>query len=150
MVVRENKMLRLNSVPAAQAAAAFVLVVGVICWWLGSPGTTLAQEEAAAETLARETPLYEEEPYDRITLLKQYKNRVLKVEPLKLRGHRLPKYINPRSRLEVHLWDNPEKLYELRWSSIEKVELFEQMVLAKACRFVTSIRFAAFASSFRI
>jgi len=117
-------------------ALVLMLAAGMVCGWLGTSATALAQETTEAESYSDETPLYEEDPYDRITLTKQYKERLLKVEPLKLPGRRLPRYPRPSFRLEVRLWDTPEKPYELRWSSIEKVELFEQIVLAKAVELV--------------
>lgn len=93
-----------------------------------------AQEEpAAAENAPQQTgPLYEQEPYDIITLTPANKSQVLKVEPLDLPNRRLP--ANPRrtDKLKVRLWEDPETLYEIRWSAIEKIELFEDMILKKA------------------
>ena len=47
-------------------------------------------------------------------------------------NRRLPE--NPKSsrKLKVRLWEDPETLYELRWGAIEKIDLFEQLILKKA------------------
>lgn len=91
-----------------------------------------AAAKAAAEAPMREVPLYEEDPYDLITLKNHEGEPPLKVEPLDLPDRRIPSYLRPNYTLKVVLWDEPEKKYELRWSSVERIDLFEQLVLAKA------------------
>jgi len=86
-------------------------------------------------------PLFEQEPFDRITLDKKNNSEVLKVLPLKLPGRRLPEKPRPGSKLIVRLWDQPEKSYEVQWSSIAKVELFEQLVLQKANELTQAAKF---------
>ncbi|MBN2473031.1 MAG: hypothetical protein JXB62_00385 [Pirellulales bacterium] len=85
-----------------------------------------------------QTPLFESEPYDLITLDKYNDNKVLKVEPLDLPGRRVPEKQPPRGRLEIRLVDEPESLYDVQWHMIEKIELFEELVLAEANRLVTA------------
>jgi len=79
-----------------------------------------------------ELPLFEQEPYDKITLNQANNNSVLIVEPIDLPGRRVPAKPNPSDKLRIRLVDRPEKTYEVRWHSIAKVELFEQLVLNKA------------------
>ncbi len=79
-----------------------------------------------------ETPLYEEDPYDQITLDAHNDNAVLKVKPLGLPGYRLPAKPKPQDKLVVHLLDKPDAAFEVAWRSIVKVESFEQLVLDKA------------------
>jgi ABC-type transport system substrate-binding protein len=83
--------------------------------------------------LAAQERLFEQEPFDQITLDRANESAVLKVKPLELPGgRRLPERLPRRGAIQVRLLDDPTKLYELPWQSIEKVELFEQMVLKKA------------------
>lgn len=91
---------------------------------------------AAGRLAAAEQRLLEREPFDRITLDAENKHAVLEVAPLELPGRRLPAAPNPDQKLIVRLLERPEKRYELRYGAIERVELFEQMLLAEAQRLV--------------
>ncbi|MBN1910883.1 MAG: hypothetical protein JW818_14150 [Pirellulales bacterium] len=107
-----------------------ILLIALCCWWI-PVGFACAQEAKASKKST--IPLYEQDPYDIIILTPQHKSERLTVQPLNLgASRRLPK--NPRrtARLKVRLVDEPEKEYELRWSSIQEVILFEQLVLKKA------------------
>jgi ABC-type transport system substrate-binding protein len=86
--------------------------------------------------LRADEPLLEGEPFDLITLNKANDNKVLKVKPLDLPNRQLPAKPRPRDKLVVRLLDHPETDYEIEWHSIEKVELFEQLVLGKANQLV--------------
>lgn len=126
----------------------FALAAALILVLPAGPAVALAQDAAepgadapsADETENAEEPpvdlgpLYEQEPYDLITLTAAHKNKKLKVEPLDLPNRRLPKPKDRRRsrKLKVRLWDDPEMLYELRWGAIEKIDLFEQLILKKA------------------
>ncbi len=81
-------------------------------------------------------PLYEQEPFDRVTLDAANDNAVLEVEPLDLPERRVPEKPKPGSRLQVRWLSRPGVDYEVPWQAVEKVELFEQMVLAEAERLV--------------
>jgi ABC-type transport system substrate-binding protein len=76
--------------------------------------------------------LYEQDPFDQITLDEANNNATLRVKPLDLPGRRLPAKPEPTDKLVLRLADRPEKQYEVLWGSITKVELFEDMLLAKA------------------
>lgn len=79
-------------------------------------------------------PLYELEPFDKITLNEANKGVVLKVQPLDFPKRRIPQ--DPPAKLVVRLLDQPDEAYEVQWSAIAKIELFEQMVLAEGRRLV--------------
>ena len=79
-----------------------------------------------------DAPLYEQDPFDQITLDEANGNALLKVKPLELPGRRVPANPVPTDKLVLRFVDRPEKKYEVAWGSIKKVELFEQMLLAKA------------------
>lgn len=85
--------------------------------------------------------LFEEDPFDQITLDKSNDNAVLKVKPLDLPGRRVPDPLPRRGQLQIRLLDDPRKLYEVPWQAIEKVELFEQLVLQKANSLVEAKEF---------
>jgi ABC-type transport system substrate-binding protein len=79
-----------------------------------------------------DTPLFEEEPYDVITLNSANDNRVLKIKPLYV-GENDPDERPPFSgKLNVRLLYAPEKQYELQASIIVRYETFGHLVLAKA------------------
>jgi tetratricopeptide (TPR) repeat protein len=87
----------------------------------------------ASAPVAADTPLYEEDPYDQITLDAQNRNAVLKVKPLELPTDKTRK---PQDKLQVHLLDRPDAVFELTWRSIVKIEHFEQLLLDKANQLV--------------
>ena len=92
--------------------------------------------------LAAQERLFEQDPFDQITLDGANQNAVLKVKPLALPGgRRLPERLPRRGTLQVRLLDDPAKLYEVAWQSVVKVELFEQMVLQKAVALVEAKEF---------
>jgi len=88
--------------------------------------------------LAAEEPLFEQEPYDQITLDENNDHAVLKVKPLDFPDRRVPANPRPDAKLIVRLLERPELKYELHWYSIDKVELFEQLVLKKANELVAA------------
>jgi len=79
-------------------------------------------------------PLYEEEPFDRITLNATNQNAVLDVRRLTLPDGVVPDPLPKSGNLVVELLDRPGRTYQIPWFTIVKVELFEQMVLADANR----------------
>ena len=85
-----------------------------------------------AARAAADQPLFEQSPFDQITLDENNANAVLKVKPLDLPERRLPAKPDPDSKLVIRLVDQPDKQYEVAWRSIRKVDLFEQMLLGKA------------------
>jgi ABC-type transport system substrate-binding protein/TolA-binding protein len=90
---------------------------------------------AAAPAWAAER-LFEQEPFDRITLDEQNRGTVLRVRPLDLPGRQVPAKPPPTERLPVRLVEQPDRTFEVFWGSIKKVELFEQMVLDEATALV--------------
>lgn len=80
--------------------------------------------------------LFEQEPYDLITLNKTNGGTVLKIRPLPQR--QLPEDPPSRSKLRVRLVDSPDTAYDILWSAIdrEKCRLFEELVLDEANKLV--------------
>jgi len=85
-----------------------------------------------AEPLCAAVPLYEQDPFDQVTLDENNRNAVLKVLPLDLPNRQVPEKHAPGDVLVIRLADQPEKKYEVAWESIKKVVLFEQLLLEKA------------------
>ena len=85
-------------------------------------------------------PLYEEEPYDLITLDAANDNVVLKVQPLDLPGRQLPEKLPTTGTFEVTLLDNPGERYKVKWRAVAKVDLFEQLLLNEANKLVQQRR----------
>ena len=90
---------------------------------------------------AQEEELFDEEPYDQLTLDAANDNVVLKVKPLDLPDRLVPQPFPRRGALQARLLDDPRKLYEVPWLAIDKIELFEQLVLKKAESLVKAGKF---------
>ncbi len=110
-----------------QSGPVLAALAAVVCagWFLCSPARA-------------QTRLFEQEPYDLITLDRANGGKVLKVMPLPQR--RLPEKPAPRSKLRVHLLEDPATPYDISWTSIdrEKTKLFEELVLDEANRLVAA------------
>lgn len=90
-------------------------------------------------------PLYERYPFDRIHLkpnLAPVGEEMKEVERLDLPGRQRPQ--NPRSsdKLKVRFLDDPTQEYEIRWGDIDRIELFEELVLQEAMALIAEGRAA--------
>ncbi len=79
-----------------------------------------------------EQPLYEQEPYDQITLDAANHNDVIKIKPLSSPDGLPPRRGRPTDKLRVRRLDKPDKEYEVAWRNIVKYESFDQLILKKA------------------
>ncbi len=77
-------------------------------------------------------PIIDRTPFDRIILNSANKNAEIEVVLLDLPKRRLPNPLPQSGTLEVKRLSQPSTIYEVMWSTIERVELYEQMVLAEA------------------
>ena len=68
---------------------------------------------SAAALVCAETPLYEQEPYDQVTLDVTQDPNILKIVPLPSRQP--PARGRPVDKLVVHLLDEPDKEYTVTW-----------------------------------
>lgn len=84
------------------------------------------------EEEAKPLPLYQQEPFDEITLVERFEHAVLKVTPLPFRTP--PAKDDPihKKPLPIKLTVEPENQYTLVWSAIEKFRFFEDMIADKA------------------
>ena len=90
---------------------------------------------------AQETKIYEQEPYDVITLNAANQGRILRVMPLDLPERRVVPSSNPNATLRIRLMDNPDEEIDVAWGGIEKIDLFEDRVLRRARQLVRSREF---------
>lgn len=103
------------------------------------PAAGSPQAPKGAEVPLAAGRLIDQEPYDRIFLDAANDHAVLDVFPLDLPGRQLP--AKPTQPLVIRLLNRPETKYEVSWSAIVKVELFEQRVLHQAQQYVQQGRF---------
>ena len=96
---------------------------------------------ALSPLAAQEGKIFEQEPFDVITLNESNQNRVLQTLPLNLPGRKLPTNPNPNSTLRVRLLSNPDEELEVAWRGIAKIELFEQRVLQRAQELIQAHKF---------
>jgi tetratricopeptide (TPR) repeat protein len=99
----------------------------------------VAQEPAPATAPAAKAPpvpaappLYEQDPYDELTLDEANGSAVLKLEPVELPNRRLPANPRPADTIRVKLPDRPDEEFDVAWRNIAKLRLFEQIVLDRA------------------
>ena len=110
----------------------FGISFGIGIWDFGFP---------PVPALAAEERLFEQDPFDRITLDENNDNAVLKIKPLDLPNRQLPDPVPKRGKLVVRLLDDPDTEYEIQWFSIDKVELFEGIVLEEANKLVAAKKY---------
>ena len=107
----------------------------LIGWcWLLACGLSVARGQ---------TPLYEQRPFDRVTLDEMNDNLVLDVLPLndEFPDRKLPEKLPTSGKLIVEPINEPGTEYECYWRSIAKIELFEQLILNEVNGLVKQKRF---------
>jgi len=75
--------------------------------------------------------IYQEDPFDVLTLGERQGNQVIKLVPLRFPTRVMPNP-KPRGKLRIRKLDEPADEYEVSWNSVAKLEFFESMVLTKA------------------
>ncbi len=118
----------------------FALLLIVSAGW-GCCGWARAADESPEE------PLLQQEPFDRLTLTPQYGSTVVKIKRLPVRE--LPANPKPTDRLQVQLFSEPDKLFEVSWAALAKVELYEQIVLDEAKKMTAAGKLEAAYELFR-
>jgi ABC-type transport system substrate-binding protein len=93
-----------------------------------------------AQAAMAQRPLYEQSPYDEITL-RNNKRSVIKVEPIDFPKRRVPVPLPTSGKLKVWVVGKADA-YEVRWSLVEKIELFETLVLKEAVSRIQAGRLA--------
>jgi len=102
----------------------------------GPAESAVGQDAAATDDDVR---LFEREPFDQIQL-STGEPSVIKVEPIAFPNRQLPAQAARRGKLRVRLLDAPEQEYELDWSQVAEIKLFEQLILDAASALVAAGR----------
>ncbi len=88
---------------------------------------------ATVSAVAAEERILDSEPYDEVVLTPASGGQSLKVQPLRLPQR--PLVTKPvEGSLAVHLLDRPDEDYEVAWSSVAGIRVFEQILLEEAQR----------------
>jgi hypothetical protein len=96
-------------------------------------------EEGPAETPAR---LLDRPPFDRITLNAANGNLAIDTVLLDLPDRKVPDPLPKSGTLSIRRLSHPSIPYAVEWSAVEKVELYEQLLLAEANRLTAAGNFA--------
>lgn len=86
-------------------------------------------------------PLLEQDPYDIIRvapLSSGGESEEYKVEPIKFPDGKIPQSPKPTDKLEVKRLDKPDTVQAVEWRYVEKITLFQDLVLAKANELVAA------------
>lgn len=86
--------------------------------------------------------LIDQPAYDLLTLDKANDNKVLKIYPVTLPGRRVPEKPKGSDLLRIRLLDSGEE-FDVAWSNIAKLELYEGLVLAEANKLTSQGQFDA-------
>ena len=79
-----------------------------------------------------EEPLFEQIPFDRVTLDRINNNRQYDVELLDFPGRIVPDTFPRRGKLVIRPRNEPGTSYEVQWYSVVKIELFEGLIVQEA------------------
>ncbi|HEX6962178.1 MAG TPA: ABC transporter substrate-binding protein, partial [Lacipirellula sp.] len=86
--------------------------------------------------------LLDREPFDRITLDADNDNMVIETVLLDLPDRQVPNPLPEEGKLVLRRLSEPSIPYELDWAAVEKIELYEQILLAEAQRLTAAGEFA--------
>ncbi|NQU20987.1 MAG: hypothetical protein HQ567_06855 [Candidatus Nealsonbacteria bacterium] len=90
------------------------------------PAEALPVEAPPAE------PLYEQVPFDRVTLDETNDHKQYDVELLTFPGRIVPDPLPRSGKLVIRPRDEPGASYEVQWYSVAKIELFEGLIVQEA------------------
>jgi ABC-type transport system substrate-binding protein len=105
-----------------------MLLAGVLFHGDASRCFLCVQEVAAQDAL----PVYEEIPYDVVTLNDLNDNARIETKPIDFPGRRPPDPFPRSGDLRVRLIDQPGEDFLIEWRGIEKIDTFEQLILQDA------------------
>ncbi len=91
-----------------------------------------AQQDKLLEEIGVAGSVLDEAPFDVITLKKEHGSRSVKVGPIDFPGRKIPQSPKDTDRFRVSFTLFPDRIYEIAWRDIDKVTLFEELVLQRA------------------
>jgi len=133
-----RRLLHRGRLHAVLLASAWRLVFGMVAFFVaGCLSLTfclLALSPAHAQKQKQTEPLFQRQPFDRVTLNAANKGAVLDVDLLDLPNRRVPDPLPTSGSFSLRLLKKSSVLYKVAWTSVAKVELFEQILLQEALR----------------
>lgn len=121
-----------NTVGSALCGVPYSAIV--FAMWMVAAQCAVAQDDVRL-------PLYEQDPFDQITVTEKFGGGTYRVLPLQLPEGQLPENPDPADKLVVRPVDQPDTPSEIAWGDIAKVELFEQLLLNQAQTLSTEGKF---------
>ena len=101
-------------------------------------GFLVAQSLSHAQGQPKQQRLLDRQAFDRITLTASSGGDVIETLLLELPNRRVPNPLLSEGALELRKLREPSILYKVPWSSVARVELFEEMLLQEALRLAKS------------
>jgi hypothetical protein len=87
---------------------------------------------------AEQTALIDQMPFDRITLNAANNNKAIDVQLLDLPDRQVPNPLPSSGSLELRRLSDPTMQYEVNWSDIAKIELYEELIMNEAKESLTA------------
>jgi hypothetical protein len=87
---------------------------------------------AQEDLISEDGPLIDQQPFDLIYLNAEAGGETVKVFPISLPNRQLPASPSPNDKIEVILKQFPDRRYEIAWKWIDRIDLYEQMILDEA------------------
>lgn len=107
----------------------------ILLSWLAFALTIAATPACAQEIPAR---LLDQQPFDRVTLNAASGNETIDTLLLDLPNRSLPNPLPADGSLELRRLSEPSVLYTVPWTSIARIDFFEQLLLAEADKLATA------------
>jgi len=105
-----------------------LLVLIAFFWASVSLPSLRGQEDLVVE----EGPLIDQQPFDLIHLTEEAGGEAFKVFPIPFPGRKLPEKPSASAKIEVVFTKHPDRKYSIAWKSIDRIDLYEDMVLSEA------------------
>lgn len=124
----------------------FVRVWAVVCLcvliWSQSHGRLAAQTEKVLAEIGVTGSVLDEAPFDIITLNKEAGGRSVRVNPIDFPNRKVPTSPGEGDRFRVVFPIFPGRVYEIIWKDIDKVVLYENLVLQQANKLIEQKQFS--------
>ncbi len=102
----------------------------------------VAQQDKLLEEVGVAGSVLDEAPFDIITLKKEEQGRSVRVNPIDFPNRKVPKEPKETDRFRVVFPLFPDRVYEIQWKEIEKVILYEELILQRATTLLEQKKFS--------